>query len=73
MSKKSRNVILSKSKNPTPKIMQDLDAEEMLTLLDFGPEDQNLVISISTISIYQNLPISFFPIFVGGRGCGEIN
>ena len=26
-----------KIKNPTSKIIQDLDAEKMLTLLDFGP------------------------------------
>ena len=34
------------------KIIQDFDAENMLTLLDFGPQNQNLAISISTISIY---------------------
>ena len=39
--------------------------KKMLTLLDFGPENQNLVMSISTISIYQNLPISIFHFFWG--------
>ena len=43
---------LLKIKNPTSKIIQDLDAEKILTLLIFGPENQNLVISISTISMY---------------------
>jgi hypothetical protein len=38
-----------------------------MRLLDFGPENQNLLLSISTISIYQNLPISIFQI-VGGMG-----
>ena len=55
-------------KNPTSKIIQDLNAEEMLTLLDVGPENQNLVISIPTISIYQNSPISIFQFFGGGVG-----
>ena len=36
----------------TSKIIQDLDAENMLTLLDFGPEKQHLVIITPTISIY---------------------
>ena len=52
ISNKSRNVIFLKSTNPMSKIIQDSDAENMLTLLDVGPERQNLVIAISTISMY---------------------
>ncbi len=37
--------------------------EELFTLLDFGPQIPNLIILISTISIYQNRSISIFPIF----------
>ena len=55
MSTKSRNVSFAKYKIPTSKIIQDSDAEKMLTLLDFGSENQNLVISISTISIILEL------------------
>ena len=40
--------------------------KNMLTHLDFGPENQNLLIVISTISIYQNPPISTFQNFGGG-------
>ena len=73
MSKKSRNVIFSKSKNPTSKIIQDLDAERMLTLLDFGPENQNILISTSTISMYENCSISIFPIFAGIGANGTLS
>jgi hypothetical protein len=40
----------------------------LFTLLDFGPQIQNLVIPISTISIYQNRSISIFSICGAGRG-----
>jgi hypothetical protein len=36
------------------------EIEQMFTLLDFRPQVQNLVIPISTISIYQNRSISIF-------------
>ena len=39
-------------KNQRQKVIQDSDAEKMLTLLDFGSENQNFVISIPTISMY---------------------
>ena len=49
--------------------------EQMSTLLDFGPQIPNLVIPISTISIYENRPISMFFKFWGGGedGKGLIN
>ena len=37
--------------------------KQMLTLLDVRPENQNVLISISTISIYQNPTISIFSFF----------
>ena len=61
------NFLKTQKKN-TSNIIQDLDAEKMRTLLDFGPEHQFFLISISTISIYQNPPISFFHFFGGGGG-----
>jgi len=42
--------------------------EELFTLLDFGPEIWDLVMPISTISIYQNSSISIFPNFWDGGG-----
>ena len=67
MSKKSRNVIFSEKnpagmpthrtgvdniKNQRQKSSRIRMLQKLLTLLGFGPENQNLVISISTISIY---------------------
>ena len=66
MSKKTGMSFSQNKTNPKSKIIQKLDADKMLTLLYFGPEIQNLLISIPTISIYQNPPISFFQKIGGG-------
>ena len=55
----SRNFMFS-TKKSTAKIIQDLDAEKMLPLLDFGPENQNIVIAISTIPCIRIAQSRFF-------------
>ena len=47
-------------------ILRNPAAGKMFTLLDFGPENQIFIITISTISMYQNLPTPMiFSIFCG--------
>ena len=57
-----------KIKNQRKKSSRIWTLNQMLTLLDVRHEKRNFLISISTISIYQNSPISIFPFFWGEGG-----
>jgi hypothetical protein len=58
--------------NNSPKVQNSTAAKTYLHFSMFDPKIQNLVIPISTISIYQNRSISIFSNVGAGGGVGVI-
>ena len=73
MSKKLRNVIFSKLKRTTSKIIQDLDAEKIVDTSRFWTQKpKSCNIHISNFHILELLNLDFSK-FWGWGGWGELN